>query len=94
MSSLRFKYLKYAFDMNNTITRSDRQIKAYLDEQFMVYGITGVTLQAALDRSSGYISERVNGKRSWAVSELDRIAPLIHLPNALSIMAMAASYDV
>ncbi|OSH00653.1 hypothetical protein AL0467_1053 [Bifidobacterium adolescentis] len=36
----------------------------------------------------------MSGKRSWAVSELDRIAPLLNLPNALSILAAASSYDV
>lgn len=80
--------------MDSTVTRSDRQIKAYLDDQFAKYEVSRGDIQEAIDRSAGYISERVNGKRSWAVSELDRIAPLIRLPNALSILAAASGYDV
>lgn len=53
--------------------------------------ITQADLQKALgDRSKGYISDRVLGKRSWAISELDRIAHLFALPDALSLIAAAA----
>ena len=53
--------------------------------------ITQADLQKALgDRSKGYISDRVLGKRSWAISELDRIAHLFALPDALSLIAAAS----
>lgn len=80
--------------MDSTITRSDRQVKAYLDDQLEAHEINQIDIQKALGRSSGYVSERMSGKRSWAISELDRIAPLLHLPNALSILAAASGYDV
>ena len=80
--------------MDSTITRSDRQVKAYLDDQLEAHEINQTDIQKALGRSSGYVSERMSGNRSWAISELDRIAPLLHLPNALSILAAASGYDV
>ena len=80
--------------MDSTITRSDRQVKADLDDQLEAHEINQIDIQKALGRSSGYVSERMSGKRSWAISELDRIAPLQHLPNALSILAAASGYDV
>lgn len=80
--------------MDITITRSDKQVKAYLDDQLVKNNINQIDVQKALGRSSGYVSERMSGKQSWAVSELDRIAPLLNLPNALSILAAASSYDV
>lgn len=47
-------------------------------------------LSKALEgRSKGYVSDRVLGKRSWAISELDRLAPLFGLPDALSLVAAA-----
>lgn len=52
--------------------------------------ITQADLSAALGgRSKGYISDRVLGKRSWAISELDRLSPLFGLPDALSLIAAA-----
>lgn len=80
--------------MDITITRSDKQVKAYLDDQMEQHNIMQTDIQKALDRSSGYVSERMSGKRSWAISELDRIAPLLHLPNALAILAAASGYKV
>lgn len=41
------------------------------------------------DDQKGYVSDRVLGKRSWAISELDRLAPLFGLPDALSLVAAA-----
>ena len=53
-------------------------------------GITQADLSKALEgRSKGYVSDRVLGKRSWAISELDRLAPLFGLPDALSLVAAA-----
>lgn len=42
------------------------------------------------NRSHGYVSERVSGKRSWGISELDAIAPLFHCANALDVIERAA----
>lgn len=54
-------------------------------------GITQAKISEVLDgRSKRYVSDRILGKRSWAISELDRIAPLFGLPDALSLIAAAA----
>ena len=54
-------------------------------------GITQAKIGETLaGRSKGYVSDRILGKRSWAISELDRIAPLFGLPDALSLVAAAA----
>lgn len=54
-------------------------------------GVTQAKIGEALaGRSKGYVSDRILGKRSWAISELDRIAPLFGLPDALSLVAAAA----
>lgn len=54
-------------------------------------GITQAKISEVLaGRSKGYVSDRILGKRSWAISELDRIAPLFGLPDALSLIAAAA----
>lgn len=54
-------------------------------------GITQAKIGEVLaGRSKGYVSDRILGKRSWAISELDRIAPLFGLPDALSLVAAAA----
>ena len=47
-------------------------------------GITQAKISEVLaGRSKGYVSDRILGKRSWAISELDRIAPLFGLPDVL-----------
>lgn len=50
--------------MDITITRSDKQVKAYLDDQLVKNNINQIDVQKALGRSSGYVSERMSGKRS------------------------------
>ena len=75
--------------MDTNTTKSDRLINAYLDRAFDDKGVTQADVQKILNRSQGYVSERRSCTRSWAVSELDRIAPLIGLPDALTLMAAA-----
>lgn len=62
----------------------------YISQAMEAKGITQADLSKALEgRSKGYVSDRVLGKRSWAISELDRLAPLFGLPDALSLVAAA-----
>ena len=49
--------------MDITITRSDKQVKAYLDDQLVKNNINQIDVQKALGRSSGYVSERMSGKQ-------------------------------
>ena len=76
--------------MDSSTTRTDLVICEYISQAMEANGITQADLSKALEgRSKGYISDRVLGKRSWAISELDRLAPLFGLPDALSLVAAA-----
>lgn len=76
--------------MDSSTTRTDAVICQYISQVMEARGITQADLSAALGgRSKGYISDRVLGKRSWAISELDRLSPLFGLPDALSLIAAA-----
>lgn len=76
--------------MDSSTTRTDAVICQYISQAMEARGITQADLSAALGgRSKGYISDRVLGKRSWAISELDRLSPLFGLPDALSLIAAA-----
>ena len=76
--------------MDSSTTRTDMVICKYISQAMEANGITQADLSKALEgRSKGYVSDRVLGKRSWAISELDRLAPLFGLPDALSLVAAA-----
>lgn len=76
--------------MDSSTTRTDLVICKYISQAMEANGITQADLSKALEgRSKGYVSDRVLGKRSWAISELDRLAPLFELPDALSLVAAA-----
>ncbi|MEE8666903.1 MAG: hypothetical protein SOI13_01290 [Bifidobacterium mongoliense] len=78
--------------MDKETTTTDVILASYLSDKAVKYGITQKHIQKALGgRSQGYVSERISGKRSWSISELDRIAPLFHAPNALALIAGALS---
>lgn len=76
--------------MDSSTTRTDLVICKYISQAMEANGITQADLSKALEgRSKGYVSDRVLGKRSWAISELDILAPLFGLPDALSLVAAA-----
>ena len=76
--------------MDSSTTRTDLVICKYISQAMEANGITQADLSKALEgRSKGYVSDRVLGKRSWAISELDRLSPLFGLPDALSLVAAA-----
>lgn len=76
--------------MDSSTTRTDMVICKYISQAMEAKRITQADLSKALEgRSKGYVSDRVLGKRSWAISELDRLAPLFGLPDALSLVAAA-----
>lgn len=43
-------------------------------------------------KAQSYVSNRLNGKYSWNISDLDTIAPMLGLPNALSLISIAVGY--
>ena len=56
--------------MDSSTTRTDLVICKYISQAMEANGITQADLSKALEgRSKGYISDRVLGKRSWAISE-------------------------
>ena len=76
--------------MDSSTTRTDTVICKYISQAMEAKRITQADISKALEgRSKGYVSDRVLGKRSWAISELDRLAPLFGLPDALSLIAAA-----
>jgi len=76
--------------MDSSTTRTDTVICKYISQAMEAKRITQADISKALEgRSKGYVSDRVLGKRSWAISELDRAAPLFGLPDALSLIAAA-----
>ena len=76
--------------MDSSTTRTDMVICKYISQAMEAKGITQADLSKALEgRSKGYVSDRVLGKRSWAISELDRLGPLFGLPDALSLVTAA-----
>ena len=76
--------------MDSSTTRTDLVICKYISQAMEANGITQADLSKALEgRSKGYVRDLVLGKRSWAISELDRLAPLFGLPDALSLVAAA-----
>lgn len=79
--------------MDTTTSRTDKVITSYIRARMESDGVTQADIGDAIGgRSKGYVSDRILAKRSWAISELDRIAPLFGLPDALALVAAATGY--
>lgn len=64
-------------------------VKAKMDES----GISQKDIAFAIRRKSqSYVSDRLNDKASWSITELDTIAPLLGYPDSLSLIASARGY--
>lgn len=50
--------------MNTSTSKTDRLISSYLKARNQQLGLTQADYMAALDRSQGYVSERLDRKRS------------------------------
>lgn len=99
-NATRVCYINYricdnVYRMDTETTKTDAILAAFLSNKAAQYGITQKHIQKELGgRSQGYVSERLSGKRSWSISELDRIAPLFHATNALALIAGALSESI
>lgn len=75
--------------MDTSISAADKEVSDYLNAEMKLKGITQEDLQKKIGRSQGYISERLACKRSWALSELDRIAPIFGQQDAIMLTLTA-----
>ena len=91
--------------MDSSTTRTDLVICKYISQAMEANGITQADLSKALEgRSKGYISDRVLGKRSWAIILLYLVVFRFGLPecleirkrwyfNAFAILQVVTGYD-
>ena len=81
------------WDMSIQASSTDRTVSSYIRNRMNELGIQQKAFVEAIGRNSqSYISDRMTCKKSWELSELDIIAPLIGLPNALALIAAASGY--
>lgn len=72
---------------------TDRAVSAWLRDHMKKQGITQRDIANLIGRKSvTYVSNCMIGKQSWRLAELDRIAPLFGLHDALSLIADSRSY--
>lgn len=75
-------------------SRTDQLVSSYIRDQMAARGLTQTDIMRAIDRKAdSYVSNRITGKCSWELSELDRIAPMVGLPNALTLITVAVNYS-
>lgn len=79
------------FYMSIAASRTDRLISSYLRSEMQLRSITQEQMTKAIERKAqSYISDRLTCKKTWDISELDMLAPLFGLPNALALIAAAS----
>lgn len=65
-------------------------VSHYLKQEMKSRGITQEDLRKAIGRKSqSYISDRLNNKNEWGLTELDKIAHLFGQENAVSLIISA-----
>lgn len=77
--------------MDKSTTQTDIVVSSYIRQLMAEQGVTQEQIGECLGgRSKGYVSDRILGKRSWAISELDRVASLLHAGTAVSLVVSAS----
>lgn len=72
---------------------TDRAVSAWLRDHMKKQGIRQRDIANLIGRKSvTYVSNCLIGKQSWRLAELDRIAPLFGLHDALSLIADSRAY--
>ena len=67
--------------MNAKISNTDIAIGAYLDARMKDKHLTQMDIAKAIGRKAqSYVSDRLTGKKSFLISELDIIAPMVGFP--------------
>ncbi len=71
----------------------DKVVSAYIRSVMKQKHITQADISNRIGRNAqSYVSNRLNGKYSWSINDLDTIAPMLGLPDALSLISTAAGY--
>lgn len=66
-----------------------KKLARYIESACKAQGITQRDLQKVLNRSQGYVSERISGKLAWNITELDMISPMLGFADSFALMAAA-----
>ena len=76
--------------MEQGINKTNRLVSAYMRGLMEERGVTQSDIAKAINRKAqSYVSDRLSNKKSWLIDDLDVIAPMLGLPDALSLMAAA-----
>jgi len=67
-------------------SKFSRQISRFVAGMLRERDVKQRQVAARLDRTQAYVSERVNGKRSWTLDELDSISGLLGFASGLSML--------
>lgn len=71
----------------------DKVVSAYIRSVMKQKHVTQADISNRIGRNAqSYVSNRLNGKYSWSINDLDTIAPMLGLPDALSLISTAAGY--
>ena len=71
----------------------DKVVSAYIRSVMKQKHITQADISNRIGRNAqSYVSNRLNGKYSWSINDLDTIAPMLGLPDALSLISTTAGY--
>ncbi|MCI1660914.1 MAG: hypothetical protein LKK45_09220 [Bifidobacterium psychraerophilum] len=75
--------------MNDKTNDSTRIIAQYLCDTAAKQDVSQVEVQKLISRSSGYVSERFSGVKSFTIPELDLIAKALNLVDAFELIENA-----
>jgi hypothetical protein len=75
--------------MNDNKNDSTRIIAQYLCDMAAKQDVSQVEVQKLISRSSGYVSERFSGVKSFTIPELDLIAKALNLVDAFELIENA-----
>ncbi|WP_074040723.1 helix-turn-helix domain-containing protein [Dermacoccus nishinomiyaensis] len=67
-----------------------RQISRFIAGMLRERDVKQREVAERLERTQAYVSERVNGKRSWTLDELDSISSLLGFTSGLSMLEEVA----
>lgn len=82
--------MRYNLGVKINASKTDIAIGAFIDTERRLKNVSQQDIANKLGRSAqSYVSDRINGKKSWLIGDLDIIAPMLGLPDALSLVASA-----
>jgi transcriptional regulator with XRE-family HTH domain len=79
--------------MKETNSPTNNAVASYMRLRMKALGITQEDISRRIGRKSqSYVSNCLNGVSSWRLTELDMIAPMLGLSDALSLIAEARGH--